>query len=151
MRNILILFVVAVIASGCVSSTPNNASPAPDTSSPTESNQTSAPTGQDPDFVMVRYTDSGFSPETITVEQGDTVRWVDESSRDMWVGSDRHPTHTNYAGSTLNSHCQNGDQTEAAFDQCSTGSQFSFTFEKTGEWSYHNHVAPGDSGTVVVN
>lgn len=96
-------------------------------------------------------TDSGFEPADLTVEVGETVTWVDDSdSVDMWVGSDRHPTHTQYAGSTLREHCENGDQTSAAFDQCSTGEEFSFTFGETGEWGYHNHERSSQGGTITV-
>jgi plastocyanin len=68
----------------------------------------------------------------------------------MWVASDQHPTHTEYSGTSRTEHCQNGDQTSSAFDQCSAGDNFSFTFEQEGEWSYHNHENSFQGGTVVV-
>ena len=68
----------------------------------------------------------------------------------MWVASNQHPSHTNYAGSAVYQHCQDGEQTEAAFDQCSSGEEFSFTFEKTGEWNYHNHKRASQDGTIRV-
>ncbi|MDY6765936.1 MAG: hypothetical protein SVW77_01080 [Candidatus Nanohaloarchaea archaeon] len=94
----------------------------------------------------VSYSSDGFSPQQLTVQRCDTVRW-ESSGAGMWVGSDRHPTHTQYDGSSVNQHCPNqGD----AFDQCSTGATYSFTFEKTGEFGYHNHVRAAHGGTVVV-
>ena len=145
--NWKIIFLAAIVlASGCIGNstdtTPEDANPADETSAPTELNDT-------PENV-VRLTGSGFSPQTITVEQGETVTWINEANGVMWVGSDVHPTHTEYAGTSVREHCQNGDQTSAAFDQCSTGDQFSFTFEKTGEWGYHNHVSSSEEGTVIV-
>lgn len=97
---------------------------------------------------VVRYTDSGFEPDTITIEKGEEVTWIDESSTPMEVASDRHPTHTNYDGTSRSEHCEDGESD--TFDQCSEGGSFEFEFEKTGEFGYHNHEASGDTGTVVV-
>lgn len=85
----------------------------------------------------VTYTDDGFSPETTTVEAGTTVTWVNESDGQMWVASSVHPTHNELP----------------EFDQrngVETGGEFSFQFDETGEWGYHNHLNPSDKGTVVV-
>jgi plastocyanin len=140
------LVVLAILASGCISSNSTQPdveqSPENETSTPTQLNQSSNNT--------VVFTGSGFEPADITVEQGETVTWVNDGSRTMWVGSDQHPTHTEYAGTDVREHCENGDQNSAAFDQCSTGDRFSFTFEKTGEWGYHNHQPFVSGGTVTV-
>jgi len=160
MNNRLVLILgLALIASGCAStSNPDQQAEEPDQeadkppepSTPTDnSNQTSEEASETSNNT-VRLTDSGFQPSTITIEQGETVTWVNEGSTAMWVGSDRHPTHTDYSGTSTREHCEDGDQTSAAFDQCSTGEEFSFTFEKTGEWGYHNHVASAQKGTVIV-
>lgn len=144
MRYEILALAAVVLVSGCL-----NSADSPETSSPV--NETSEPTDLPEESSNTIYlTESGFTPSEITVEQGETVTWVNNASWSMWVASDRHPTHTNYAGSTLNEHCQNGDQNSAAFDQCSTGERFSFTFEKTGEWSYHNHESAGQGGTIIV-
>lgn len=135
----------AVLVSGCTDSVqerPENTDQPADNSSSLNENISAAAT--------VTYTDSGFQPSEVTVERGETVVWVNEASNAMWVGSDQHPSHTEYAGSSLREHCSSGDQTSAAFDQCSTGERFSFTFEKPGEWGYHNHRSSLDTGTVVV-
>ncbi|MFB6209649.1 MAG: cell wall-binding repeat-containing protein [Candidatus Nanohaloarchaea archaeon] len=97
---------------------------------------------------VVRYTDSGFMPRQITIEQGETVKWIDESSRSMWVGSDMHPTHRKYDGTSLREHCEGGESD--TFDQCSVGDEYEFEFEKTGEFGYHNHRFDSHSGTVIV-
>jgi plastocyanin len=144
-NRLLILLAVVVVASGCAGNSTDTQLQ--------DQNSTSTPSNISENISAdqtITYTSSeGFQPSTVTVQQGDTVVWIAESGS-MWVGSDRHPTHTQYSGSTLSQHCQNGDQSTAAFDQCSTGDRFSFTFEKTGEWMYHNHVNPGQTGTVVV-
>lgn len=143
MKAKIVALALVVLASGCLHST------SPETQ-PQEPVDDTLPSNSTDSSNIVYLTGSGFTPSTITVQQGETVTWINNASQSMWVASDRHPTHTSYAGSTLREHCQSGDQNTAAFDQCSTGDRFSFTFEKTGEWSYHNHENPGQTGTVVV-
>lgn len=84
--------------------------------------------------VSISYTDSGFTPANVTVQQGESVTWINESSGNMWVASDVHPTH----------------ELLSEFDQLGTGDVYSFTFEDTGEWTYHNHVNAGHTGTITV-
>ena len=67
----------------------------------------------------------------------------------MWVASDEHPTHEEYDGTSLQEHCAQG--TSDVFDQCGAGGTYSFTFEKVGEWSFHNHEQAADGGTIIVN
>lgn len=101
----------------------------------------------------VTLSDSGFSPATVTVNVGDTVRFVNASNRGMWVGSDDHPTHTNYDGTSTREHCANGAATNGTFDQCvasASGSSYEYTFEKSGTFGYHNHVGAASTGVVVV-
>lgn len=85
----------------------------------------------------VRYTDSGFVPSSISVEAGTSVTFVNESSGRMRVASAVHPTHRDLPG----------------FDQLTAvgeGETYSYTFTDAGAWKYHNHVAPGNTGVVVV-
>lgn len=147
-QYLLIAFLACIVAvSGCTDNGgPEDATPdssQPDDTVPTQNNESDS-------THTVTFTGNGFQPADLTVDQGDTVVWESNADTSMWVASDRHPSHTNYAGSSLNQHCQNGDQTEAAFDQCSTGDRFTFTFEKNGEWSYHNHQPFIQGGTITV-
>lgn len=99
--------------------------------------------------VVITYTDSGFMPKTATIKNGTTVRFVNQSTHSLWVGSDAHPTHTNYDGTTLREHCASG----GAFDQChaaSAGESWEYTFLKTGSFGYHNHTSASHSGTISV-
>lgn len=99
----------------------------------------------------VIYTDSGYSPSSITVKKGDTVTFKNQSSFGMWTSSAMHPTHIIYSGTSLNEHCPDPDNT--SFDECRAdqpGESWSFTFNKTGTWRYHNHAQASDFGTVIV-
>ncbi len=87
--------------------------------------------------VEVSYTDTGFEPATLEVEAGTTVTFVNNSTGLMWTASDVHPTHDELPGF---------DQQEGG----EAGTKYSFTFTEVGEWTYHNHLVPTDTGTVVV-
>lgn len=85
----------------------------------------------------VSYTDTGFSPATVTIKAGSTVKFTNNSSQSMWVASDPHPIHNGLAG----------------FDERASvekGGTYSFTFSKAGTFGYHNHLNPSDTGTVIV-
>lgn len=145
------VFAVALVVtcSGCTTFTgpqEETGTDTPETSQPAETQ----PSNLTEDTTTIYFTENGFEPASLTVEQGTTVTWINNASTSMWVGSDRHPTHRQYAESSRSEHCQNGDQNEPAFDQCSTGDRFTFTFEKTGEWSYHNHQPFARGGTITV-
>jgi plastocyanin len=87
--------------------------------------------------LAVTYTDSGYSPKTITVKKGTAVTFTNNSSMGMWTASAVHPTH----------------QVLPGFDakkSVSKGGTYTYTFEKVGTWQYHNHVKATDTGTVIV-
>ncbi|MDE1919562.1 MAG: hypothetical protein KGH56_02565 [Patescibacteria group bacterium] len=108
----------------------------------------SAETTGAPMSASVTYGPNGFSPATVTIAKGGTVTFTNQGGDEMWVASNPHPTHEGYSGTTKSQHCP--DTAGVAFDQCSVGPAYSFTFQKTGSWGYHNHGNPGDRGTVVV-
>lgn len=99
----------------------------------------------------VMYGDEGFSPKTVTISLGTSVEFTDRSTqKDMWVASAAHPTHQAYDGTTKDQHCATGYVGAKPFDQCSIGTSYIFTPDKTGTWKYHNHVSSGDFGTIIV-
>ncbi|MES2006681.1 MAG: plastocyanin/azurin family copper-binding protein, partial [Patescibacteria group bacterium] len=98
--------------------------------------------------VTVTYSAStGFSPKSVTVNKGDTIKFVSENGQ-MWVAGDEHPSHTEYDGTSRQEHC--ATVPSASFDQCSSGTSYSFTFTKAGTFDYHNHVASSQVGVVIV-
>lgn len=85
----------------------------------------------------ITYSTDGFSPKSVTVKKGSTVRWTNQGQGGMWVASAMHPTHQLLPG----------------FDQLKsvgTAGIYEYTFVKVGTWKYHNHVAASDTGIVVV-
>ena len=100
---------------------------------------------------IVTYTDAGYSPAELKIKVGETVTFKNDSSLSMWTASALHPTHTTYAGTSLSSHCP--DENNDSFDSCKgylPGTEWSFKFEKTGTWGYHDHLHASHFGKIVV-
>lgn len=86
---------------------------------------------------IITYNGVNFSPKTLSIPNGKSVVFINQSSKSMWVASDSHPDH--------------GDYPE--FDQDKTvgvGGSYHFTFIKAGVWGFHNHINPKATGTITV-
>lgn len=82
-------------------------------------------------------TDSGFSPRELTINEGDTVTFVNKRERYFWPASDFHPTHTAYP---------DFDAKKAL----APGATWSFRFPEPGIYKYHDHLSPFFFGIVKV-
>ncbi len=94
---------------------------------------TDEPSGQ----TVVHYRDGAFVPSLLSISVGETVLWINDGDDYLWPASDHHPTHELYP----------------AFDAKRAVTQakpWSFTFEKRGRWTFHNHLSPDATGTIVV-
>lgn len=154
-RTLIVIAAVALFALGGYFLLSNSAAaPTPEASLPTTEVSSEEQPSADTEYAsLVTYTDGGFSPESIAVRVGDTVRFLNNSSRGMWVGADEHPTHTQYDGTSTREHCANGTATGGSFDMCRQGAPgefFEYTFTKAGSFDYHNHAQASDGGTVTV-
>ncbi|MBI2145450.1 hypothetical protein HYU18_03960 [Candidatus Woesearchaeota archaeon] len=99
----------------------------------------------------VTITASGFVPQTLTIEAGEEVTFLNKDSTQHWPASAVHPTHTAYPGSDI-AKCGTADA-KTVFDACkglAQGEAFKFTFNQKGSWKYHDHLNPSLWGTVVV-
>ncbi len=85
---------------------------------------------------MVTLSSDGYSPATLNIKVGTKVTWVNKSGATATVSSDPHPTHTAYTPLNLG--------------QFKNGEMLSLTFEKSGTYSYHNHLTPTQKGTIIV-
>ncbi len=93
----------------------------------------------------ILFTDSGFSPSSMTVKAGDTVKFVNQSSEDFWPASAKHPTHDVYP--------VKGGCMASIFDACKAilpGGNWGFKFDVVGSWNYHDHLHPIFFGKVNV-
>ena len=88
--------------------------------------------------VKVTISGSGFSPSSVTISAGDTIKWVNNDNRSHWPASDPHPQHTGYSGFDSN-------------PGISAGGSWSFKFNNKGTWDYHDHQFSSKTGTIIVN
>ncbi len=114
------------------------------TNAPQDSTSTTAPTS-----ATVTYDGNAFSPASVTLKKGGTVKFTDTSGS-MWVASNQHPSHTGSDGTSRSQHCASSYTGAKPFDQCGPGTSYTFTFTKAGSWNYHDHLNAGAQGTVIV-
>jgi plastocyanin len=104
--------------------------------------------------VTITYTKNGFSPSNLKIRAGTVVTWVNNSTEQLEVASDPHPSHTAYDGTSRSQHCVgNAPTSSSVFDECTsvaTGGSWSFTFGKVGSWGFHNHLNPSKLGSITV-
>ena len=87
--------------------------------------------------IVVTYTDTGFAPSPLVIVKGESVVFVNESSKQMQVASAMYPTH----------------QILPSFVQKSSvgkGGVYEYTFTSVGTWKYQNDAFQSDIGSVVV-
>jgi plastocyanin len=94
---------------------------------------------------LISYSDSGFEPNRAEVAKGETVRFTNNSSQDLWVvsvgeGTGKYPRTKEACG-------------ESDLDSCvalAPRDFWEFTFAKAGEWDIINKSDPTKVGKVLV-
>lgn len=84
--------------------------------------------------LLVSYTDEGFQPPHATINEGDTVRFTNNSSKRLWVAA--APVHSGAIYPDGPSSCG-----LTAFDSCvalAPKEFWEFTFDEMGVWGYVN-------------
>ncbi len=84
----------------------------------------------------VTLTKNGFESQTLKVKAGTKVTFVNKSGAIATVNSDPHPIHTLWPFLNLG--------------RFNDGESLDVTFDKTGTYTYHNHLNSSQTGTVVV-
>jgi plastocyanin len=121
-------------ANGTVKSNPTTMIPPANTHFSTGSEADVPPTGA---VKEIKISSAGFSPSTVTIKKGDYVKFTNTDSSSHWPASDPHPVHTGYPGfDALNGLAQN--------------EVYTFQFQKTGTFGFHDHLRPSNHGTVIV-
>ena len=85
----------------------------------------------------IALTDDGFLAQEITIEQGDSVKFITTRGKEFWPTSNLHPSHAIYP----------------EFDPHGPilpDGSWSFRFDRIGEWHYHDHVRSYFTGTIYV-
>lgn len=100
---------------------------------------------------VIIHTDSGYSPQAVTIKKGSTLTFKNESDNQSWPASAMHPAHTAYPGSDT-AKCGTAEQS-TIFDACrglNKGESWSFKFDNAGSWKYHDHLTPSHYGAIEV-
>ena len=98
---------------------------------------TPAPSAVTPQEKVVEMTAQGFSPSTLTIPVGTTVRFINRDSIGHWPASGVHPAHQV---------CPGFD----ALRSLQPGQSYSFTFTSAKVCPMHDHLSPGMQGTIRV-
>ncbi len=106
------------------------------TSSPSSTSSTTPSSSQNV-AATITYSDSGFSPASVTVKAGDTVAIKNTSSQALQMDSNPHPAHT--------------DDTDLNVGSVPAGQTVTFTVSKKGTFGYHNHFNPSDTASITIN
>lgn len=83
---------------------------------------------------------SAFVPKYLTVSAGQKVTWSNDDSIVHYVAPDDHPAHDRYSGVW--------DDDGAG--RVSPGETYSITISTPGTYTYHDHLNPTITGTLVV-
>jgi plastocyanin len=87
---------------------------------------------------LVSITSSGFSPATISVQQGQTVMWLNLDNSPHQPASDPYPLSNGLAGFDDKTPLNDADS-------------YGFRFDKVGTYTYHDQLNPFQyKGTVIV-
>ncbi len=85
----------------------------------------------------ITFNGTAFSPNNLTIKNGDVVRFKNNSDGDFWPASGPHPQHTNYP---------EFDPKKAI----AAGASWEFKFTQTGTWGFHDHLHPTAFGKIIV-
>jgi len=116
--------------------------------------------------ITITYTSAGYVPKEVTISQGTEVIFENENDLKrefewkterrlslvfMWPATAIHPTHTIYPGSSILK-C-GGAEKVRIFDSCqgiAPQDSWSFIFNETGSWGYHDHLQARFTGKIIV-
>jgi plastocyanin len=96
--------------------------------------------------LLVSYVNSGFEPHEASIKVGDTVRFTNNSTHDLWVAA------SGAGGSPLYPGVDNGCGS-SQLDTCKAlkpGEYWEFTFAAPGSWSFSNNLDKAKTGDLVV-
>jgi plastocyanin len=82
--------------------------------------------------------EEGYKPSEISIKKGDTVTFKTALDKPFWPASNIHPTHGIYS---------EFDPKEPIMPD----RNWSFKFDKAGNWKFHDHLAPYYTGTITVS
>ena len=96
---------------------------------------------------LMAWGDTGFNPQTLTIQKGQTVRFLNQGTGNVWPASNVHPTHSLYPQKSAS------DCLGSSFDACRAlkpGEHYDFAFDVVGTWQCHNHLRANQTCSIVV-
>lgn len=116
-----------------------NANTNTETSTPTTpvTKEPTAPDGNDVQVFEIAFDGKAYTPSTLTIKNGDIVVFKNNSDKNFWPASARHPDHLEYP----------------EFDPKKgivAGQTWQFKFTKSGAWGFHDHLTPSAFGKITV-
>ncbi len=130
----LVLSGIILFGAGCAQSSENSKNSENSTTSEASAPVVaSTPTPE----AIIEYTDGMFNSAAPAVLPGTPVTFVNKGAKEVWPASGVHPAHLI---------CPGFD----ALTGLKSGETYSYTFDKPAECPFHNHLAPGERGSVEV-
>ena len=117
-----------------------------DVPAPTYTAETAAKLERGPVFhALASYTDNGFEPARIRIKRGQTVRFTNNSSKDVWIASSGtsvaiYPRTREVCGSSDLDSCEPFRPQDF----------WQFRFDVAGEWEVVNNLDKAKNATVIV-
>lgn len=133
------LIVVVVVIGGwwLISSMSSNNNEMNNGSSSNESGSSQVePDAEQEAAATITYSGTEFTPLSTTIQSGDVIEIMNESSNVLFFASDDHPLHR--------------DNSELNVGDIQPGSSATFTISTSGTWGYHDHNNASASGEIVV-
>ena len=87
--------------------------------------------------IIVTLTEEGYEPQNLTIPKGTVVIFTTTRDSHHWPASDLHPSHSIYP---------EFDPLEPIPPEES----WQFTFDRTGNWDFHDHLRSYYRGTINV-
>lgn len=82
--------------------------------------------------------EESFEPETLTIQKCTKVIFKNQDKVARWPASNLHPTHGIYPEFD-------------PLEPVKAGEDWSFVFDKSGNWKYHDHLFPSIRGVIIVS
>ena len=111
----------------------------PATQAPTNTGETEVNSDNEttPEVHSIEMSETSFTPSDLTIRQGETVRFINKGSTDMWPASAFHPTHEV---------CPGFDALRAI----KQGETYSYTFNEVKDCPFHDHLNLSLRGKISV-
>ena len=94
---------------------------------------------------LVSYTDRGFEPENVVINAGESIRFTNNSSHELWVAAAPQTGQSPYPGMS--------DCGGSSLDTCKVLEPrdfWEFTFTESGTWTFQNNLEKEETGSVRV-